>query len=401
MGEVFLPSRSRKTTFVFAPFRSIAYGTPGEIAMKRISALLVFSLLAACSLPEPRTNSAASSEEPPPASVEPRKMESNAGCSPVLPEAIPEENRYATVVEEFEVVAPSGSRLYGLIRRPDPAGYPGLCFAAVVLVPGGINPGRTGAFDEDAKMLASAGMAVLTFNAEGRVDERMPEDKRSEGAEDYNGFRNQDGLCAVVEYAADLSYVISGNVGIASHSFGIAMAAGCAGRHPDAPVKYLVDGEGPPDSFVTCHEPSALDSDPSNNKVELIHGILGRYSISRDPSEENRAFWAEREAIRFIGKYRGRYLRLQATWDHAQPPQSEADIAAFTVPPVWWPNKHTTDIVNAAVSDGVPWVRVNLPEQGNAVNATFDMDHPPVYLPGTLKEKPWSVRAILEMARMP
>jgi len=49
----------------------------------------------------------------------------------------------------------------------------------------------------------------------------------------------------------------------------------------------------------------------------------------------------------------------------------------------------------------VPWVRVNLPEQANAVNATFDMSRPPVYLPGMLEEKPWKVRAVLEMARMP
>jgi hypothetical protein len=45
-------------------------------------------------------------------------------------------------------------------------------------------------------------------------------------------------------------------------------------------------------------------------------------------------------------------------------------------------------------------VRVNLPEQGNPVNATYDLDHPPVYLPGELADNPWAVRAIIEMARM-
>jgi hypothetical protein len=369
--------------------------------MKKLPILPVLFVLSACSLRQPRAASAVPSEGNPPADAGRQSTEYASVCTPVLPEAIPDQNRYATVLEEFEVVAPSGSRLYGMIRRPDPAEYPGWCFAAVVLVPGGTNPGRTEIFGEDVKMLASAGMVVLAFNAEGRVDERMPEDKRSEGMEDYNGFRNQDGLCAVVEYAAELPYVIPDNVGITSHSFGIATAAGCVGRQPEVPAKYLVDGEGPPDSFVVCHEPSLLDADPSNDKVELIHDLLGRYSISRNPSDENRAFWAEREAIRFIGMYRGRYLRLQAMWDHAQQPQEAADVAAFTVPPLWWPNKHTTDIVNAAVAGGVPWVRVNLPEQGNTVNATFDMDHPPVYLPGTLKEKPWVVRAVLEMARMP
>lgn len=41
------------------------------------------------------------------------------------------------------------------------------------------------------------------------------------------------------------------------------LGAGCAGRHPEIPIKYIVDGEGPPESFVTCHEPRALDNDPS------------------------------------------------------------------------------------------------------------------------------------------
>jgi hypothetical protein len=198
-----------------------------------------------------------------------------------------------------------------------------------------------------------------------------------------------------------LSYVIPDNVGISTQSYGITMGAGCAGRHPEIPIKYIVDGEGPPDSFVTCHELSLLDTDPSNDKVELVYDIMGEhYSIYRDPSPENQAFWEEREAIRFIGGYRGHYLRLQATWDHSQQPQTEAEVAIFYLPPLWWQNKHTTDIVNAAVAGGVPWVRVNLAEQGNPVNATYDIDHPPVYLPGQLADAPWAVRAIIEMTLM-
>ena len=245
-------------------------------------------------------------------------------------------------------------------------------------------------------------MVVVTFNAEGRVDAIASDDMRSEGSEDYNGFRHQDGLCAVIRHVLALPFVIADNVGIATQSYGITMGAGCAGRHPEIPIKYLVDGEGPPDSYVTTHEPSTLDGDPSNDRVETVYTILGHYSLSRDPSEENQAFWSEREAIRFIGAFRGRYLRLQATWDHAQPPWSEADVLAFDQPPVWWQNKHTTDIVNAAVEGGVPWVRVNLAEHGNPVNATFDAQNPPVYIPGTLAgNRPWLVWAIMEMARLP
>ena len=51
-----------------------------------------------------------------------------------------------------------------------------------------------------------------------------------------------------------------------------------------------------------------------------------------------------------------------------------------------------------AVAGDVPWVRVNLPPQGNAANATYDVDNPPTFLPGRLADQPWAVRAILEMA---
>lgn len=328
-----------------------------------------------------------------------RSVESVSECTPVLPHSEGEGESYQTVLEPFDILAPSGNRIYGFIRRPDPETYPDLCFSAVVFVPGGINPGRMEAMGEDAILLAEAGMVVVTFNAEGRGSD-LPEDIISEGTEDYNGFRQQDGLCALVEYTIDLPYVIADNVGIKTQSFGIAMGAGCAGRHPEVPIKYIVDGEGPPNSFVTCHEPAGLDDDPSNDKHELIYDILGRYSTYRDSSPENVAFWEQREAERFIGGFRGRYLRLQATWDHAQRPSNQKELSSFELPPEWWHNKHTTIIVNVAVEGGVPWVRVNLEEQGNPVNATYDFDHRPVFLPGELADRPWAVRAVIEMARM-
>ena len=325
-------------------------------------------------------------------------------CLPTIPDEKPEKDAYATIVEEFNILAPSGNRLYGMIRRPDPAIYDDLCFPGVVLVPGGINPGRLLALGQEAKLLAGAGMVVVTFNAEGRADD-SPEDILSEGSEDFNGYRHQDGLCAVAQYTMNLPYVISDNVGISSQSYGITMAAGCVGRHPQIPIKYLVDGEGPPYSFVTCHGPRFLAGDM--NKYETVKEIFGREATWQDTSIENLEWWSERETINFIGNFRGDYLRLQAAWDHAQPPENEAEIAAYNHPdgwpgggPAWYQNKHTSDIVNAAVTGGVPWVRVNLPEQGNLVNATYDADHAPVYLTGHLSDRPWAVFAIIEMARM-
>jgi hypothetical protein len=231
------------------------------------------------------------------------------------------------------------------------------------------------------------------------------DDLQSDGTEDYNGFRQQDGVCAIVQYVMDLPYVLADNVGITTHSYGITMGAGCAGRYPEIPIKYIVDGEGPPYSFVTCHGPRFLAGDME--KYDFVKESFGREATWQDSSPENLDWWAEREAINFIGSFRGYYLRLQATWDHAQPPDSEEDVLAYFHPegwpgggPAWWHNKHTTDIVNAAIAGGVPWVRVNLPEQGNLVNATYDSENMPVFLPGYLADKPWAVFAVLEMARM-
>lgn len=319
-----------------------------------------------------------------------------------LPNEEPGTNPYTTIVEDFDLLMPSGNRVYGMIRRPDPVVYPNRCFAAVVMIPGGIGPGRLDAQGIEAKMLAESGMVVVCFNAEGRVSNR-PEDIASEGTEDFNGFRHQDGLAQVLQYVIGLDYVIPDNVGLSTKSYGITMAAGCAGRHPEIPIKYIVDGEGPSNSFVTAHEPWALYTPPSHprhNRYEQVHELFGHYSIYRDPSPENQAFWAEREADEFIGEFRGRYLRLQAEWDHAQPPSGPAEIPMFHQPPMWWQCKHATDMVNAAVTGGVPWVRVNLAEQGNLINASYDAENQPVYLPGQLADEPWAVLAVLEMARI-
>ncbi|MFC2095776.1 alpha/beta hydrolase family protein [Candidatus Bipolaricaulota bacterium] len=312
---------------------------------------------------------------------------------------------FQSIIELFEVQGPTGNRIYGQIRRPDPELYSLASLPAVVLVPGGINPGRMEVHGQEAKLLAEAGMVVVCFNAEGRVDTRNLDDLRSEGEEDFNGFRHQDGLANVIRYVMALDFVDMANIGIKSQSYGITMAAGCAGRYPGLPIKYLVDGEGPPSSYVTCHGPRFLGGDVQ--KYNTVVGIFGRLAVWQDGSQENLDWWYEREALNFIGHYTGRYLRLQATWDHAQPPENAEQIARYHHPdgwtgggPAWWHNKHTTDIVNAAVEGGVPWVRVNLSPQHNAVNATYDADHSPVFLPGRLADQPWAARAILEMAEI-
>ena len=324
---------------------------------------------------------------------------------PTLPNENPGEGTpYTTILEPFNITNEDGHNIYGLIRRPDPEMYPTLSFAAVVKVPGGINPGRMEVLSPELIAMAGTGMVVVGFNAEGRVDSRSAEDLLSEGSEDCNGYRNQNTLARIIEHVLTLPYVIKDNLGIRSQSYGISMATGCAARNPDLPIKYIVDGEGPPESFVTVQEPWALfspEDHPNHNKYQTVYGILGHYSVFRDSSLKNQAFWTEREAIHFVGQFRGRYLRMQGMWDHSQPPGREIEIPLFHQPPVWWHGKHTCDIVNAAVEGGVPWVRVNLPEQGNEVNAKYSSDNLPVFIPGELNDKPMLfVRAVVEMARM-
>jgi hypothetical protein len=338
------------------------------------------------------------------------RSDNDSNYIPTLPNQGFNGLKYQTVIEDFEIESPFGETIYGIIRRPDPERYPQMSFAAVVKVPGGINPGRMEALSSDVILAAEAGMLVVCFNAQGRIDLRTcdnPDDEtacsdiRSEGHEDYNGFRNQDTLAGVFEYTINLEYVISDNVGLWSQSYGITMAAGCAARHPGLPIKYIVDGEGPSCSFVTVQEPWALFSDPAHPnhyKYKTVHGIFGRYSTARDPRPENLAFWEEREAIRYIGSFRGMYVRLQAEWDHSQPPRHASEIGWFDEEAIWYPWKHTCDMVNAAVAGGVPWVRVNLPEQDNAVNDNYDYFRRLVPLPGELKDRPYAVQAVLEMA---
>ena len=163
--------------------------------------------------------------------------------APVLPQKRPHENSRETIIESFEIVAPSGNTIYGKIRRPNPELYPCEQYSAVVFVSSGTNPGRMMAHGSEVQVLAEAGMVGLTFNAEGRMDDISTEDIRSECTEDFNGYRQQDGLCAIVKYAIDLPYLVIENVGLWSQSYGITMAAGCAARHPEIPIKYIVDGE--------------------------------------------------------------------------------------------------------------------------------------------------------------
>jgi dipeptidyl aminopeptidase/acylaminoacyl peptidase len=206
---------------------------------------------------------------------------------------------------------------------------------ALVLVPGG--SGASSSFrkpDGEFYVFPQAGYAVIVFDPDGRG--------KSTGAEDYNGFLQQDGLAAVIEFAATLPGVDPSRIGLVTYSYGITMGAGALARHPDLPVKFLIDWEGP----ANRNDTGGCDA-----------GSLGHLQDVASCTDE--AFWAQREASTFISQIRVPYQRIQSQEDHVQPD-----------------NAHAILMVNNAVNSGVPWVRLNdLPP-----NQTYDPASPPPML---------------------
>jgi pimeloyl-ACP methyl ester carboxylesterase len=229
----------------------------------------------------------------------------------------------------------SGARLYVRTFYPDAWNGNDL-LPALALMPGGI-----GKSDPDkAAHLAGEGFLVITFDADGRG--------RSEGVEDYNGFITQDGLAAVILAATALPGLDATRYGLVSYSYGVTAASGALARHPDLPIDFFIDWEGPVDRNYTttgCRE------------------VNGR--IDWQPCEED-AWWAEREAVNFIGQVQVPYQRIQSQSDHVQ--QN---------------NNHAIDIINAAVAGIAPWVRLNAYPQ----DQTYDIMNPPAMLPDSMDKR--------------
>ncbi len=204
---------------------------------------------------------------------------------------------------------------------------------ALVLVPGGT--GDSGGFVDDALQMVNTGIVAVIFDPDGRG--------KSTGHEDYNGAKHQDGLAAVIRFAATLPEVDAQRLGVATYSYGITMGSGTLARYGDLPVKFLIDWEGPADRHYTttgcqANRPGGIQWQPCNDQ----------------------AWWAEREAVNFIGKIRVPYQRIQSEKDHVQ-----------------INNNHALDLINAAIRGGVPWVRLN----ALTPNQTYDAKNPPPLLP--------------------
>ena len=286
------------------------------------------------------------------------------------------------VVEGYLVTAPNGNKLYVRIYQPEASLYDAK-FPAVIFVGGGRGEGILGPPKSEGRKLgdvAELGVIEVYFNPEGVG----PPQYKSEGEPNFGGYQQQDDLKAVIEYVMSLPNVDANNVGVVSFSFGIATAAGCLGRYPELGVKYLIDIEGPSDSVI-----AAMDYG-TEEQQEAFYRSFGHYSLARDPSPENQAWWAEREAYRYIGNFTGAYLRLQGEIDHIQP------RGVY---------EHALKMNNEAVKGKPWWVRIGLADQGNPVNKIYPLDDPsqyPEWIPGRIADKWGSVvsNAILEMVEM-
>jgi outer membrane protein assembly factor BamB len=244
-------------------------------------------------------------------------------------------------VDESRVVNPaSGCSLYVHIHRPITS-PPNRKLPAVILVPDASDSGAVYDSSRLADHIASDGFAVLHFDAEGRG--------RSGGAEDYNGYVNQDGLHACAAYLARQPYVDPNRLGIYSQGYGIVMASGMLARYAVPRVKFLLDFEGPSDRYQVCAESG------------------GHVPVSPD----SEAFWLEREAARSIKNVSSAYLRIQTTTDHTG-----------RIPD----NRHAIALIDSAtaVAHGgagiAAWTRVN-DSVMNPENRTYTPADPPRWIP--------------------
>ncbi|HBR80577.1 MAG: hypothetical protein UX09_C0034G0004 [Candidatus Uhrbacteria bacterium GW2011_GWE2_45_35] len=213
----------------------------------------------------------------------------------------------------------------------------------LVLVPGG-NSNSTSftSGSKNAASLTEAGLAILIFDPDGRGE--------SEGEENQNGYVQQDGLAAIIEFAAkDLPDAKINKIGVVSFSFGVSMASGALSRYPNLPVSFYIDWEGPVDrnDFAGC----------DNDRVGHLRNKV-------DCGDE--AFFAEREAVNFIPKLEIPYWRLQSETDHAQPDVLSAVRA-----------------INAALGGSVPLVGLN----ENEIKASLSETAPPSMIPDVLDKR--------------
>ncbi len=239
-----------------------------------------------------------------------------------------------------------GARLF--VKVIHPQDWSGELLPTLVLVPGGSGdsgdlldlPGKT-------KALTDAGFAIVVFDPDGRG--------RSEGDENDNGYIHQDGLAEIIRYVAGLPGVNEAQIGLVSYSYGVTMAAGALARHPDLPVHFFIDWEGP----ANRNDTGGCD----DAKTGHLQG---------HPCDDEE-FWREREAAAFALQLTLPYQRLQSERDHAQPDNEHALLMIANA--------------TAQVYGGhgkAPWTRLNDLDP----NTVYSADAPPPMIPEGEEQRP-------------
>jgi hypothetical protein len=266
-------------------------------------------------------------------------------------------------IDEFTVTNPSNGNkdVYGWVYKPSIAGahnrYP-----AIILVPDARLPGSTEFGNDnpvtgepDAIYWAKRGYIAIVFDPDFRGVTGTENNQTivwtgphsTVPIEDYegnlnadNGYMQQDGLHAVIQYVSELPEVDRQNIGILSHGWGLALATGALARYPaDPPVKFLVDVEGQADRYDVSSDCAELGT--------VTHlGHLNLHDCTNDD------WWEEREPIRHIANIKCRYIRIQYMLDHSQ----------LTI-------DHAIELIDAATNGDVPFTRINGPE--NLANVTW------------------------------
>ncbi len=250
---------------------------------------------------------------------------------------------YPSSSEEVWVLNPtSGVELYCNIHRPSDFD-PDELYPAVVLVPGGSSDGEGFKRNGSAQRFAELGFIVMRFDPDGRG---RSTNGGSYTYEDDNGFIQQDGLRAVLQYLTDLPETDDTNIGVFTFSYGISMGAGAIGRYPqNPPIKFIIEWEGPSDRTDT-------------------YGHL-QHDITDEP------WWFEREPINFIDDFNGYLLVVQSEQDHVQSN-----------------NQHSMDINNFGTNTiyggygSCLWTRINS-ESGvtnNSPNSIYSIQNRPDWI---------------------
>lgn len=221
----------------------------------------------------------------------------------------------------------------------------------VIMVPGGTSPGAIfDAVDYDtgkskAEYIASRGYIAIHWDADGRGTCAPTIGDTGlvvrGGSEDYNGYRQQDGLAEIIRTIAALPYVDIKSIGILAYDFGLAMAVGAVARHSDCNdiINYIIDHEG------------------LISRVDI--GNCGRdypTDIQHDCADND--WWNERETIAHVRDIKCRYLRVQYE----------------TVDPTYY--EFIRDYLNIIVTEGVsPWVNINDRNTLNHIYGPYDIPY--------------------------